>query len=122
MTKTMTLPNPPEERVHDNYAFQKMFGRIPNTDAPLTSVLTRKRGEPRYVEHVCVASAYWDEAEEATDYETEAYRSNRGVELLDLNDVPEPINVHDQDIWLECTTGEYDEFINDFHAIEMEAA
>lgn len=66
-------------------------------------ILLREAGNPRFCEHWCVASAYVDEAEEATPLEVEAYLAYHDAEILPfVDDVPEPVSIHDQEIWSEC--------------------
>lgn len=98
----------------DNYA----LARLINGDVPMAMVQTRNVHDVNYVDHFCVASAYWDEAEEASDLEVESYLNKRQIEMLsDVDDTPEPIAVHDQDIWQECVAGEYDDFVHEFNDI-----
>lgn len=69
----------------------------------MAAILLRDAGSPRWTEHWCVASAYVDETEEATPLEVEAYNACHDIEMLSVvDDIPEPISIHDQDIWAEC--------------------
>lgn len=107
------------------------------------SILWRRINEPVFVEHWCIVNGYWDDAVIANEVEVESYLSTRNAFLLDdLADLPEPIDLIEQELFLDDYSdqidvlppfmadcyfdqpceGDYTEFAHDFNLLQLEAA
>jgi len=79
------------------------------------SILVRHKDDLHFTEQWCEVGGYIHGANSATDVDLEAYNHEHDVAMLEtIDELPEPISVHDQDVWLECVSGEYDAFVSEF--------
>lgn len=85
------------------------------------AVLVRPKGRLYFDERWVKTGGFVTEAIPASEFQTQMY-ANYGEEVFDeLADVPEPIAVHDEDVWMECTQGEYDDFVQDYQSLAYAA-
>ena len=91
------------------------------------AILVRDINEPFYTEHWLSTNVFIGGFEPANDAVLSAYFDD--VPYIDFGDVaeafsdiPEPISVHDQDVWLELFEGEHEEFVRDYAELAREYA
>lgn len=109
--KTLTLTDfyMTTNEIIERTVFCPSIPRYMESSLSMAAILTRNVGEIFYNEVWCDVGTYCDYADSATDFEMEAYFASHTTNTLDhIDDVPEPINVHDQDVWLACVADDGD--------------
>lgn len=91
------------------------------------AILVRNFNEPFYTERWVTTNVFISELEPANDAVMSAYFDD--VPYIDFGDVaeafsdiPEPISIHDQDVWYELIEGEHEEFVREYNELAREYA
>jgi hypothetical protein len=81
--------------------------------------LFRTKNQRFFEERWVNVTSYIDETNVASDIDLESYGMYHDIDLIEsMPDLPEPIAIHDRDIWLECTENEYSDFVHDFQDLQ----